>query len=137
MPVSFPRLLAGAISDIKRGATMVDTPTPNPPNKRVNIKVYTSLDKAEPAADKRYKIPMPINVFLRPYLDVGYAPSNAPITVPHSAALKAQPCMLPLRDHRFCICFSAPEMTTVSKPNRKPARAAVMDQIISCEFFIC
>src|ERR1700686_1254172 len=38
------------------------------------------------------------------------------------------PCRPGLRDHSVCIVFSAPEITTVSKPKRNPASADVSDQ---------
>jgi hypothetical protein len=37
----------------------------------------------------------------------------------------AIPCIPGLRSHSDCIFCSAPEMTTVSKPKRNPANAAV------------
>ena len=40
----------------------------------------------------------------------------------------AMPCIPGVRPHKRWIVCSAPEMTTVSKPNRKPARAAMRDQ---------
>jgi hypothetical protein len=44
--------------------------------------------------------------------------------------------MDPLRVQRSWICFSAPEMTTVSKPNKKPASAEVIAQKNNLDFFI-
>ena len=40
----------------------------------------------------------------------------------------AIPCIPGLRPQRAWIVFSAPEITTVSKPNKNPASAEVMDQ---------
>src|SRR5678810_1015465 len=40
----------------------------------------------------------------------------------------AMPCIPGLRPHNVWMVFSAPEITTVSNPNRKPASAEVMDQ---------
>ena len=40
----------------------------------------------------------------------------------------ANPCIPALRPHSFWMVCSAPEITTVSKPNKNPARAEVMDQ---------
>src|SRR5579863_8591911 len=40
----------------------------------------------------------------------------------------AMPCRPGLSPQSVCIVFSAPEITTVSKPNRKPASAEVSDQ---------
>ena len=76
-----------------------------------------------------------------PHRAVGNPPNSAPSTVPHKAALKAHPCIEPLSDQRFWMGFSAPEITTVSKPNKKPARADVRAQkrrrdrlFIGCSF---
>ncbi len=40
----------------------------------------------------------------------------------------AMPCMPALKPQSAWIFCSAPEMTTVSKPNKKPASAEVIDQ---------
>ena len=48
--------------------------------------------------------------------------------MPYSAAPMATPCSSGLSPHSDWIFCSAPEITTVSKPNRNPARAEVMDQ---------
>ena len=58
--------------------------------------------------------------------------------VEEARALSAQPCIEPLKDQMFWICFSAPEITTVSKPKRNPASAAVIDHrnSLGLEFFI-
>src|SRR5215472_15131624 len=44
--------------------------------------------------------------------------------------------MAALKLQSFCIVCSAPEMTTVSKPNKNPARADVMDQKKTCFFIL-
>ena len=83
-------------------------------------------------------MPILTRVFFRPNLAVGKPPRNEPRTVPQRAALSAQPCIEPLKGQMFWICFSAPEITTVSKPKRNPASAAVIDHrnSLGLEFFI-
>src|SRR5271166_3364895 len=73
-------------------------------------------------------MPIPSSVALRPTRSVGQLPSNEPRTVPYSAEAMANPCIPGLRSQSDWIVCSAPEMTTVSKPNRNPARAEVTDQ---------
>ena len=46
----------------------------------------------------------------------------------------ATPCSPGLNCQRFWIVFSAPEMTTVSKPTRKPASAETIDQMTMLGF---
>ena len=70
---------------------------------------------------------MPMSVGRRPKRSDGIEPASAPSTVPHRAAEMASPCIASLIDQTRCTACSAPEMTAVSKPNRKPASAAVMD----------
>jgi len=71
---------------------------------------------------------MPSRVLLRPKRSVGQAPVMEPTTVPQRAEDMARPCMKLLKSHmRWMVC-SAPEMTTVSNPKRKPANADVSDQ---------
>src|SRR5689334_24434490 len=47
--------------------------------------------------------------------------------VPYSVDAIAIPCSCALNPHKVWIVCSAPEITTVSKPNRKPASAEVSD----------
>ena len=49
------------------------------------------------------------------------------MTVPYSADAMTTPWTAGLKFQRVWISFSAPEMTTVSKPNRKPASDEVID----------
>ncbi|PLB18706.1 MAG: hypothetical protein TRG1_2378 [Flavobacteriaceae bacterium FS1-H7996/R] len=112
------------------GAAIVDAPTPSPPMNLKNANVQGSLAKADPTADMVYSTPIHIKVFLRPILLVGIPPKKAPTTVPQSAMpITTTPWNISEEPHNSCSFFSAPEITTVSKPNRKPASAAVMDQI--------
>ena len=70
---------------------------------------------------------MRINVARRPNRSVGQLPSTLPSTVPYKAEATATPCIAALKFHKDWIFCSAPEMTTVSNPNKNPARADVAD----------
>ena len=66
-PVSLPLSPAGDISEINKGAAIVDIPMPMPPMKR-NIKNdETSHATADPKAPIKKSMPFAIKVFLRPY----------------------------------------------------------------------
>nr|WP_218019569.1 hypothetical protein [Neisseria dentiae] len=57
--------------------------------------------------------------------------------MPHKAeAITTKPWKASELFHNFCRAWSAPEITTVSKPNRKPASATVIDQKRSLDWFI-
>src|SRR6185503_7480862 len=81
--------------------------------------------------DTVYSTPVQSSVGLRPNLSAGQAPASAPITVPYSADPMTMPCSPGLSPQSDWIVCSAPEITTVSKPKRNPARADVRDQIRS------
>ncbi len=70
---------------------------------------------------------MPTRVFFLPNFSVGMEPMSEPSTVPHSAMLIARPWMKSLSPQIDWMDFSAPEMTTVSKPKSNPPRAAVTE----------
>jgi hypothetical protein len=76
---------------------------------------------------------MPSKVARRPYRCVGHPPISEPSTVPYSADPIAMPCSQGLRFQSDWMVCSAPEITTVSNPNKKPASADVTDQIMSCD----
>ena len=83
------------------------------------------MDNAEPKAEIRKRIPIQVNVFFLPRLLVGYAPNKAPNTVPHKAIdIMKKPWKKGLVDHNSLVGKLAPEITTVSKPNKKPDNPA-------------
>ena len=83
---------------------------------------------AEPTAETRYSTPIISRVARLPSASVGQLPKMAPITVPQRAMdMISRPCCRSLRPHSAWMGLSAPEMTAVSKPNRNPASATVMD----------
>src|SRR5580698_3607004 len=73
-------------------------------------------------------MPIQSRVALRPNRSAGQPPSREPITVPYSAEAMATPCSSGLSPQSAWMVFSAPEITTVSKPKRNPASAEVSDQ---------
>lgn len=108
---------------------MVDAPTPSPPMNLKKANTQGSVATAEPTAETKYNTPIQKRVFLRPSLSVGMPPKMAPITVPQSAeAMTTKPWKSSPFGHKACKERSAPEITTVSKPKRKPASATVIDQ---------
>jgi hypothetical protein len=63
-------------------------------------------------------------IFFRPKCSAGHPLVSEPITVPESAMLMASPCkVLSNAQSDWMIC-SAQEITSVSNPNRNPAREA-------------
>src|SRR5205085_3935408 len=83
---------------------------------------------ADPSAEILKKIPIHNNTFLRPYFWVGSPPKMAPTTVPHKAIdIIKKPWNQGEVCHNSFIGRLAPEMTTVSKPKIKPARAAISE----------
>jgi hypothetical protein len=89
---------------------------------------YTSVASADHTADTTYNTPIHNNVGRRPNRSVGHPPTSDPTTVPYNADAIATPCIPALKSHSFWIVCSAPDITTVSNPNRNPARADVSDQ---------
>ena len=100
---------------------------PMPPSARAAMNASTPVASADHTAPTRYSNPMSISVGRRPSVSASHAPSSEPATVPYKAAATAMPWVPGSRCHKAWIVCSAPEMTTVSKPNRNPARAEVMD----------
>ena len=72
--------------------------------------------------------PIQISTFFLPYFCVGIPPKMAPITVPHKAMdMIKNPWKRGEVCQRFLMGRLAPEITTVSNPKIKPARAAVSE----------
>ena len=95
------------------------------------------IARAEPIADIKYNIPINTRVLFLPNLSFGIAPKIAPITVPHSAIdTTTNPWNKSEEFQSDCKVFSAPDITSVSKPNKKPARAEIIDHWKSLENFI-
>src|SRR5205809_675785 len=73
-------------------------------------------------------MPIQINTFFLPYFCVGIPPHKAPTTVPHKAIdIIKKPWNHGEVCHNSWMGLSAPEITTVSNPKIKPARAAVKE----------
>ena len=57
---------AGEISEMYVGAVTVEAPTPSPPMNLKKEKLYGSIARPEPIAEKKYKTPIPMRVFFLP-----------------------------------------------------------------------
>ena len=77
-----------------------------------------------------------LRILFRPKASEGIPPNMAPNTVPISAILTVRPCSSTLKFQTCSMACSAPEITAVSKPNRKPPRATVTDQKMILALFI-
>ena len=108
------------------GAAMVETPTPSPPMKRATIIDHGPAANALHTAETKIRMPTQKRVLLRPNRSLTLPPAREPSTVPHKAALTTQPCSWPERFQSRWMSCSAPLMTIVSKPKRKPPSAAVI-----------
>src|SRR5882757_5163029 len=124
-PARRPRKCAGAISEIYIGPTTEEAPTAIPPIKRKRMNRPQAEMEAVPIAAKKYKAAITINTLLRPYFLAGTPAIREPNTVPIRLEETVNPCQKELSDHIFSMIFSAPEITAVSKPNKKPPRAAI------------
>src|SRR6185503_10483426 len=124
-PASLPRNLAGAISDIYIGATTDEAPTASPPMIRKKINKAHAETEAHPMAATINMTAMVCSTFLRPYFLAGMLANIAPAIVPKRLDDTVNPCHPELRCQRPSNVFSAPEITTVSNPNKKPPRAAM------------
>ena len=126
--VNRPRYLEAAISEMYTGAATDEAPTPKPPMNRKNENIYGSGARAEPTAEMKYRIPIQNNVFFRPKKSQGIPPKTEPITVPQRAIdMINVPWNQGEVFHNSLIGRLAPLMTTVSNPNKKPAKAAVIE----------
>ena len=87
------------------------------------------MAKADPIAEKKNNTPIHIKVFFLPILLAGIPPNIAPNTVPHKAIpITTVPWKASDEFQSSCNFLSAPEITTVSKPKRNPAKEAIKDQ---------
>src|SRR3954468_9226700 len=82
---------------------------------------------AQPSADATYMKPTALSVSREPKRSPGAPATSAPVNVPNKALATANPSQkLPaLRWNTPRTESVTPEMTTVSKPNSRPARLAV------------
>src|SRR5882762_3146103 len=124
-PASRPRSFAGAISEIYIGATTEDAPTAIPPIIRNTMNRSQADTDAQPTAATMKNTAMTCKTFLRPYFLAGAPAIMEPRIVPSKLEATVNPCQKELRDQILSRIFSAPEITTVSKPNKKPPKAAI------------
>lgn len=110
------------------GPATVEAPTPRPPINLNKENEYASGAKAEPIADTKYSAPIQMSVFFRPIRCVGIPPKSEPATVPHKAIdMINVPWNNGVVSQSSLMGRLAPDITTVSKPNRNPASEAVND----------
>ena len=90
---------------------------------------------AQPTAENKYRPPIKTKIGFRPYLSINLPPNKDPSTVPHSAIdIMNVPWNHDEVFQRLRIGSLAPDITTVSKPNKNPAIATAHDHF--CTFFI-
>src|SRR5687768_16347022 len=111
------------------GAVTEEHPTASPPTNLKSKKTYQLKARAVPIAATRKSTAIQKTVFLRPYLSDGIPPNIAPTTVPTKAIETVSPCSNTFKPHNTLILCSAPEITAVSKPKRKPLSEIVAAQI--------
>src|SRR5262245_21972248 len=82
---------------------------------------------AQPSADATYMKPTILRLSRDPRRSPGMPANNAPMNVPNKALATENPYQNPPGSmwNTTLSDFVTPEMTTVSKPNSKPARLAV------------
>jgi hypothetical protein len=101
-------------------------PMPRPPINLKTKKRYQLLVKAHPRADIKKKAPSRDMIGLRPNFSVGLPELIDPIIVPIRATATVKPNR---KSPRLNTCSNdeiVPEMTAVSKPNKKPPSAATI-----------
>jgi hypothetical protein len=119
-------MFAGAISDIYNGTTLDAMPIPIPPNTLDAITHDKDGIKAQPIADNRNNVADNNKGFLLPNRSLNSPEKATPIIQPTSAADTNQPSCTGLRLNCFSTKGNTPEITAISKPNRKPPSEATM-----------
>jgi hypothetical protein len=77
-----------------------------------------------PNADTKYRTASATSTGFRPYRSAGRPTISEPMIVPINALETVNPHWPPLSPNTALSAFSVPEITAVSKPNRKPPSAA-------------
>ncbi len=122
MATKRPLCDAGDNSLIYIGAVTEEHPTAIPPANLKRRNTYQLNARAVPIAETRKRTAIQKTVFLRPNLSDGIPPNIAPTTVPIKAIETVRPCSNTSRPHNTCIFCSAPDITAVSRPKRKPPK---------------
>src|SRR5690606_12617132 len=107
------------------GPTTEEAPTAIPPRKRNNTNTIHAEVMAQPIAESKYKIAMPSKTAFRPLACVKLPTMSDPKTVPIRLEATVNPSQKEFKAQKDCIVPSAPEITAVSKPNKKPPKAAI------------
>src|SRR2546422_6841621 len=106
------------------GPRTEDPPIPSPPMKRNATSEGQFHAAAQPRAETKYKMAMSRRLSRRPSLSPGNPASIDPMTVPQRALATVMP-NIPGESWKVCLRAPVvPEMTAVSKPNRRPPSAA-------------
>lgn len=106
------------------GPSTEEPPMPSPPTNRKNTSEYQSQAKAHPRAETTYRTAMMRRLSRRPKRSAGIPANMAPRMVPISAVATVRPREKGESRKTSARACVAPEMTTVSKPNSRPPRAA-------------
>ena len=136
VPTSLPLNLAGAISAMYIGPNTDDPPIASPPMNRANTNEPQFQANAHPIAESRYRIASMRRLARRPYLSPGYPAIIDPITVPQSALDTVRPSVPGVRPKTSVRARVAPAITAVSKPNRRPPRAATIVALSKYGFMV-
>jgi hypothetical protein len=100
------------------------TPIPNPPINLKTMRVVNDPDNIQPTADARNNMADRIRTIFRPYLSLSLPEKLTPMIQPSKAQLTNQPSLTGLRLKSVFTRLMVPEITAVSKPNKKPPNAA-------------
>ena len=119
-----PRTCGGEISAMYRGATTEAPPIASPPTNRKTNSDVPIPGQPQPNAETKYSTASHIRDGLRPSHSAGFPATSEPTIVPISALATVNPSSTGVRPKRSTSISVVPEITTVSKPNRKPASAA-------------
>src|SRR5512147_1424411 len=119
-----PRYFAGEISAIYIGDTTDAPPTAKPPMNRKNMKENQSQASAQPIAETKNSTASAKRIPRLPKMSAGRPTTMEPMIVPISALETVKPRLASLRLKCDFSQSVVPEITAVSKPNRRPPKAA-------------
>ena len=119
------------------GASTDAMPTPTPPMMRATINTVKLGGMAENRADTKKNKADPIRTGFRPKRSPAQPDTAAPTTHPLSAELPNHPFCRSLSPNWVCTKSNVPEMTAVSKPNKKPPREATKQIPVRYHRLLC
>jgi hypothetical protein len=130
---NLPLNLPGEISAMYIGAITEAAPIANPPKSLEKRSVHHPFDNAHPRAEMKYNAPQIKSMTRLPRISPGLPTAIDPITVPHKAIDTVTPRVASVRLKCCVMNFVVPEITAVSKPNRKLPNA---DTIVANRRFL-